>query len=175
MTRILFLLLLSGMLGACASMRHVELTPEPQVLLFDSDQAALKPASIAYLDRLSEFLECHEDYKVVIEGFTDSTASNEYNMKLSLRRAQVVQAYLVAKGLAPERTTIAAFGEDRPADDNKTSTGRQLNRRVVVTPMQEEKPVVYIPVAGPPRFNYTSTDPKIAGEGHNSGIRPTHR
>lgn len=175
MFRLIVILAAVTLLGGCASLKARHMPAEPQALLFDSDQAGLKPASVAYLDSLAEFLDCHEEYKVVIEGFTDSTASDDYNLKLSQRRAQVVQAYLVAKGVAPARTTIAAYGEQRPVDSNKSAEGRQQNRRVVVSPMKDAAPVVYIPIAGPPKYDYTSTDPKISGTGHNSGIRPTHR
>lgn len=175
MLRFIVLLIAVSFLGACASMKPKDISPEPQTLLFDLDKSALRPASVAYLDDLSTFLDANTEYKVVIEGFTDSTASDDYNLKLSQRRAQVVQAYLVAKGLSPSRTTIAAYGEQRPVADNSKREGRQQNRRVVVSPMLDEAPVIRIPVAGPPRFNYTSTDPKIAGTNHNSGIRATHR
>ena len=177
MLRLLLMLVTVSLLCACATTKHHHTRDhsEPQALLFDIDEAALKPASIAYLNELSEFLECHEEYKVVIEGYTDSTASNDYNLKLSQRRAQVVQSYLVAKGLSAQRTTIAAYGEERPAEDNKSTEGRKQNRRVVVSPIKQEEVVIHIPVSGPPRFNYTSTDPKIASTNHNSGIRATHR
>lgn len=175
MLRLPLSLLMLTVLAACSAMpKTVSTQPEPQVLLFDTDSAELRPASIAYLDMLSDYLNKHEQFDVVIEAHTDSTASNEYNLKLSQRRAQAVQSRLVSKGVAPERTTAVSYGEERPTDDNKMKEGRQLNRRVVVSTI-ERTVAKSAPVSGAPRYDYTSTDPKIAGMSHNSGVRPTHR
>lgn len=162
--------------AGCAMIpRPIAVQPEPQALLFDTDSSKLRPAAAAYLDQLSDFLNRHPEYDVVIEGYTDSTASDEYNLKLSQRRAQAVQSRLAANGVSPNRTTAVAYGEQRPADDNKKAEGRQQNRRVVVSTIRREMPVMAAPISGPPKYNYTSTDPKIEGMAHNSGVRPTHR
>ncbi|GEM_PF-3550157 len=173
MKRSIVTLLACLLASACASIPR-DTQPEPQMLYFDTDSAQLRPASTAYLDQLSDYLNKHPDYDVVIEGYTDSTASDDYNLKLSERRAQAVQSHLAANGVSPERTTSVAYGEQRPADDNKTKTGRQQNRRVVVSAIQREVPMA-APNAGPPKYNYTSTDPRIEGKSYNSGTRPTHR
>lgn len=175
MIRLLLTFSMAVLVSACASMTPRNMQPEPEVLYFDTDSAALRPASIAYLNQLSDFLNANENYDVVIEGFTDSTASDEYNLKLSERRAHAVQSHLAARGVAPERTTTAAYGEQRPADDNQNKAGRQQNRRVVVSAVQREVMVMSAPNGGVPKYNYTSTDPKIAGTAYNSGVRPTHR
>ncbi len=175
MSRVVFILLLGCLLNACASMAPKSMQPDAQTLYFDSDSAQLRPASTAYLNQLSDFLNAHPDYDVVIEGFTDSTASDDYNLRLSERRAHAVQSLLASNGVAPERTTIAAYGEQRPADDNSRKEGRQENRRVVVSAIQRELSVSAAPHGGPPKHDYTSTDPKIAGMAHNSGLRATHR
>lgn len=68
-----------------------------------------------------------------VTGHTDSTSGASFNMGLSQRRAQAVADYLRAAGLSGDRLEIAAFGEERPADSNETSSGRAENRRVTMT------------------------------------------
>ncbi len=175
MIRVVLIFLVITTLGACASLAPRPVQPDPQSLYFDSDSAELRPASVAYLNQLSDFLNTHEDYDIVIEGFTDSTATDDYNLKLSERRAHAVQSHLAARGISPERTTTAAYGERRPAEDNKNKEGRQRNRRVVVSAVHRDVIETFAPNGGVPKYNYTSTDPKIPGKNYNSGIRPTHR
>jgi outer membrane protein OmpA-like peptidoglycan-associated protein len=69
---------------------------------------------------------------VRIEGHTDSVASDDYNQKLSERRAASVRAWLAAKGVEGGRLTPRGFGEAKPVADNGTAEGRQRNRRVEV-------------------------------------------
>jgi outer membrane protein OmpA-like peptidoglycan-associated protein len=71
-----------------------------------------------------------EIWKVRVEGHTDSVGKPEKNQKLSEGRAASVVAYLVKKGVVPERLEAAGFGDTKPIEDNKTSKGRAANRRV---------------------------------------------
>ena len=52
------------------------------------------------------------------------------NLSLSKRRAEAVEAYLIAKGVSKARMTVKYFGETTPIADNNTAEGRQKNRRV---------------------------------------------
>ena len=70
------------------------------------------------------------DVKVEIAGHTDSVGTDEYNMGLSLRRAESVRNYLVDKGIPADRLTIRGYGESQPVADNATAEGRFQNRRV---------------------------------------------
>jgi len=63
--------------------------------------------------------------KIEISGHTDERGSDEYNMRLSQRRSKAVIDYLVGKGLAKDRFTIANYGEKKPAGADLTA-----NRRV---------------------------------------------
>jgi OOP family OmpA-OmpF porin len=71
-------------------------------------------------------------YLVEIQGFTDSTGSENTNVALSQRRAENVLRYLVGKGVPLHRISIIGLGEANPAADNTTRDGRAQNRRVEI-------------------------------------------
>ncbi|MEO5935117.1 MAG: OmpA family protein [Duganella sp.] len=100
--------------------------------LFDFDKSAVKPAGKAALDDLLLKLQGMNTEVVVTVGHTDSVGSNEYNQKLSLRRAEAVKAYLVSKGVEASRVYTEGKGETQPLADNATAEGRAKNRRVTV-------------------------------------------
>jgi outer membrane protein OmpA-like peptidoglycan-associated protein len=82
------------------------------------------------LDRIVRILQKYERYSVLIEGHTDSTGSEEYNLDLSRRRAESVGAYLIEKGVDPDRLQYEGYGSQFPIDSNETPEGRRRNRRV---------------------------------------------
>jgi len=87
----------------------------------------------AALDRVADYLLADASVgSVVIEGHTDNVGFRRYNEKLSRQRGELVRDYLVAKGVAKDRFTIRAYGEDKPAVSNRTESGRATNRRVIV-------------------------------------------
>ena len=68
-----------------------------------------------------------------IEGHTDATGPDEYNMKLGEDRAMAVRNYLHDQhGIALNRMQVISYGETKPVADNKTKDGRAQNRRVVI-------------------------------------------
>jgi OmpA-OmpF porin, OOP family len=71
-------------------------------------------------------------YMVELQGYTDNTGSEQFNVGLSQRRAEGVQRYLVSKGVPLYRLSIVGLGEESPVADNKNSKGRAQNRRVEV-------------------------------------------
>lgn len=101
-------------------------------VLFDFDQAALKPGAEQNLLRLVEFLEEYPDREVLVEGHTDSVGSNEYNLSLSRRRADVVHDFLTRSGIPAARVVTKGYGRSHPVLSNDTAEGRQRNRRVEV-------------------------------------------
>jgi outer membrane protein OmpA-like peptidoglycan-associated protein len=101
-------------------------------VLFDLDQATLKPGAMKNLYRLATFLREHPDRSTLVEGHTDSTGSDEYNLDLSQRRAESVTSFLAGNGVAPERLLARGYGKAFPVAGNDTAAGRQLNRRVEV-------------------------------------------
>jgi outer membrane protein OmpA-like peptidoglycan-associated protein/flagellar hook assembly protein FlgD len=97
---------------------------------FEFDKSDLLPQSFSILDRLIQILDKFPAYKVKVVGHTDAVGSDEYNQKLSERRAFSVYKYLVANDVAKERLTTEGRGETQPIDDNETEAGRARNRRV---------------------------------------------
>jgi len=122
-----------------ASVKPVE-TPAPSAevitlsdagnVLFDFDKADLKPAARDKLDALMGKLQNADVVSIKVIGHTDSKGSDAYNQALSERRASSVAAYLLQKGLAPNKLTSEGRGESQPLADNDTEEGRAENRRV---------------------------------------------
>jgi OOP family OmpA-OmpF porin len=98
---------------------------------FDFDKSVVKPQYHQELAKFAEVLQNHPEVKLIIEGHTDDVGKDEYNQKLSERRAESVRAYLVQKfGIAEDRLTAKGYGEARPVYDNRVAVGRAKNRRV---------------------------------------------
>jgi len=104
----------------------------PGSVLFDFDSAQIRPDAERTLAEVAEVIKAYAKRPARIEGHTDSVASDDYNQKLSERRAASVQAWLAAKGVEAARLTPRGFGEGKPVADNGTAEGRQRNRRVEV-------------------------------------------
>jgi outer membrane protein OmpA-like peptidoglycan-associated protein len=103
-----------------------------QDILFDTNEATLKPNASATLDKVAAFLNNYERRQLEIKGYTDSTGSEGYNQELSERRARSVEEALVARGVLPGRIDTSGFGERYPVASNDTAFGRQQNRRVEI-------------------------------------------
>jgi len=108
-------------------------------ILFDVDKAALRPEAQVNLEKLAAILNKYSDTDILIEGHTDSTGPDEYNLELSNKRAQSVAGYLSVKEVLATRFTIMGYGEGQPIADNVTVDGRQANRRVELAIMANEK------------------------------------
>lgn len=109
-------------------------------VLFDFDKSVLKPAGKAKLDDLASKVKSINLEVVIAIGHTDSIGSDAYNQKLSVRRAESVKAYLVSKGVEPNRIYTEGKGEKQPVASNKTKEGRQKNRRVEIEVIGTKKP-----------------------------------
>lgn len=97
---------------------------------FDVDSATIKPESKATLDDITAVLKSKPDWKLTIEGHTDSTGNDAHNQQLSDQRAASVKTYLVNAGIADARLTTQGFGATKPVAPNETEIGRAQNRRV---------------------------------------------
>lgn len=113
-------------------------------VLFDPNQASLRPGAQQDLYRLATFLKEHPEQRVLIEGHTDSMGSESYNLELSQLRAQAVQDFLIRNGIRPERITARGYGKAYPVASNDTAAGRQQNRRVEVIFSEQPRPVVML-------------------------------
>ncbi len=101
-------------------------------VLFDFDKSVLKPEGKSKLDDLAQKVKAINLEVVIAIGHTDSIGSDAYNQKLSVRRAESVKAYLVSKGVEPNRIYTEGKGEKQPVASNKTKEGRAKNRRVEI-------------------------------------------
>ncbi len=99
---------------------------------FAFDSADLTAEAKKNLDAVAEVFIEFPDTELMIEGHTDSTGDDNYNMKLSKRRADAVVTYLKAKGVSANRFKVEAFGETRPRFENNTKEGQAKNRRVEI-------------------------------------------
>src|ERR687895_250126 len=101
-------------------------------VLFDFDKAVIKPEGKSKLDDISNKVRGINLEVVIAIGHADSVGSDAYNQRLSVRRAESVKAYLVSKGIEPNRVYTEGKGEKQPVADNKTRDGRAKNRRVEI-------------------------------------------
>jgi len=99
-------------------------------VLFDFDQASLKPGAREKLAKVSGILLTYPTLHVNVEGHTDSIGTDEYNLKLSQRRADAVRDYLTSNGISSANVSALGLGKDGPVASNDTAAGRQQNRRV---------------------------------------------
>jgi len=99
-------------------------------IFFDKGKTDLLNASVAELNRLKNLMEKNENLKIEIDGYTDNTGGDEYNLKLSEQRAKAVYDFLINKGIPKNRLSYKGFGKNNPVADNSTEEGRRLNRRI---------------------------------------------
>ncbi len=97
---------------------------------FDFNSTKLTPEAYPVLFHAVQVLLRNPGMKVEIQGFTDNIGSEKFNQRLSQKRAQTVKNYLTARGVAKERLIAVGYGSANPISDNKTATGRAINRRI---------------------------------------------
>jgi outer membrane protein OmpA-like peptidoglycan-associated protein len=108
-------------------------------ILFDVDKAELRGASRQNIAELARILTKYEDTNILIEGHTDATGTDEHNLDLSRSRAQSVANYLDELQVDATRFTIMGYGEAQPIGSNGDEAGRQVNRRVEIAVMANDK------------------------------------
>ncbi len=122
---------------APAPIVDTEPEPEPELVRveldvkFDFDRAQVREESYSDIKNLADFMQQYPQTSTVVEGHTDSVGTDQYNQRLSERRAQAVREVLVNQyGVESQRVDSVGYGESRPVADNNTEEGRQINRRV---------------------------------------------
>jgi outer membrane protein OmpA-like peptidoglycan-associated protein len=128
--------------AAVASLREVAQVKEESrgtvitldgAVLFVTGKSELMPLAQQKLDQVAKALGDLDDKQtVVVEGHTDSKGPDDANMVLSQARAESVRAYLVSRGVKPERISAIGRGEAQPVATNDTPEGRANNRRVEI-------------------------------------------
>ncbi|HEY1467766.1 MAG TPA: OmpA family protein [Candidatus Acidoferrum sp.] len=101
-------------------------------VLFETGKYALSTDAQLKLAKLSGIIQAHAGLNLAIEGYTDTTGTADFNMKLSQQRADGVRQFLVTQGLSADAITSKGLGEADPIADNSTAAGRKLNRRVEI-------------------------------------------
>jgi outer membrane protein OmpA-like peptidoglycan-associated protein len=101
--------------------------------LFAIGSANLNAGAFNEISRVSRVLNQYPDTSIQVAGHTDSTGSEQTNKVLSENRADNVKNALVGQGVNPNRISSIGFGESAPIADNSNESGRQLNRRVIIT------------------------------------------
>ncbi len=108
-------------------------------ILFEIDSSELQSVARTNIESLAKILNKYPDTDILIEGDTDNTGTDEYNQKLSERRAQAVADYQRSLGVVGSRISTIGLGESNPIASNDTDYGRQQNRRVEVAIFANEK------------------------------------
>ncbi|MDM8563632.1 OmpA family protein, partial [Candidatus Marithioploca araucensis] len=106
-------------------------------VLFETAKAELLSGTQRHIESVSAFLKQNPSRRVLIEGHTDNRGSETYNLGLSERRANSVRFALIQRGIASNRMLARGFGENRAIASNSSETGRQQNRRVEITILNE--------------------------------------
>jgi outer membrane protein OmpA-like peptidoglycan-associated protein len=101
-------------------------------LLFKLNSAELSESARQELQKVGGILAKYEDTQILLEGHTDDTGSDDYNMKLSERRAEAVSAYLESQKISSSRLKTKWYGESQPKFPNDGEANREKNRRVEI-------------------------------------------
>jgi len=103
-------------------------------VLFDFNKDMIKSNAYPLLDNVAEILEKNPVMSIELQGHCDDIGSADYNMDLSMRRANAVKNYLIGKNILENRMTTKGFGFNKPIALNGTDAGRAMNRRVEIHP-----------------------------------------
>jgi outer membrane protein OmpA-like peptidoglycan-associated protein len=101
-------------------------------ILFDTNKATLKPDAKLTIAKLTGVLSVFPKLNLRVEGYTDSTGTDEINNKLSRDRAASVVEFLQAEGIAGSRITSEGYGSKYPVASNDSKEGKAKNRRVEI-------------------------------------------
>jgi len=108
-------------------------------LVFAINSSEISDSYKSDLSSVAEVFNKYPDTNIVIEGHTDDTGTDEYNMTLSEKRAKSVQAFLASKGVTENRMTAKWYGETQPKYPNDSEANRQKNRRVELAVFANDK------------------------------------
>jgi len=107
-------------------------------VLFEFGKSAMRSEGTKSMDDLASFLVEYPERKIMIEGFTDTIGSEEFNMELSRNRANSVKSALVSRNISASRIQTIGYGEEFPVATNINEAGRQQNRRVEIIISDQE-------------------------------------
>ena len=100
-------------------------------IFFDTDSAAIRPASAQTLSRQAQWLAKYSNERVMIEGHADERGTREYNLALGARRAAATKNFLVSRGVSAGRIKTISYGKERPVAVCDNISCWSQNRRAV--------------------------------------------
>jgi len=109
-----------------------EIDTTSYLVFFEWGQTVVNAAGAEIIDGVAKTLASEENYEVVLNGHTDTAGDAKYNLQLSKRRADAVQARLVAQGVKADAITVFAFGETYPSVNTEDGVREPANRRVEI-------------------------------------------
>ena len=112
---------------------------ETSGVYFATDKYAIEGQSREALMSLANIFKEYPNTNILVEGHTDSSGSDAYNLTLSKNRAQAVTNFLTSQGISGGRITTKWYGESQPKYDNSTVEGRSKNRRVELAIVANEE------------------------------------
>ena len=101
-----------------------------ETIYFEYDSCTIDVKYVDYLKRMARIIDGHSDLRVLVTGHTDADGSDQYNINLSMRRAQSIIHFFELNGIDSSRIQIDFKGEKQPVDSNTTPEGKKRNRRV---------------------------------------------
>ncbi len=110
-----------------------ELNQYSRTILFDTNKATIRQESYSAIQSMIDIMNEYKTANFLIEGHTDSSGRDSYNLELSKKRAAAVKNYLSSRGVDGSRLMSQGYGETRPKASNTTAAGRQENRRVEIS------------------------------------------
>ena len=115
-----------------SSISFARRAPPELTIYFVRDSNELRPSETAKLDKVVEIISQQPEARLILNGYTDSVGSTDYNLMIAESRASSVKLYLVAKGVNPLQITVAGKGARDFVATNDSEEGRSLNRRVEI-------------------------------------------
>ena len=109
----------------------------PGNITFNTNESTIRPNFNKVLDSVAKVINEYDKTKVQILGYTDNTGSDSINNPLSLARAQSISNYLVLRGVNAGRINAYGLGSKNPIASNSTPEGREQNRRVELSLVQQ--------------------------------------
>jgi outer membrane protein OmpA-like peptidoglycan-associated protein len=113
-----------------------------KAMRFPVGKSIIMPENYALLSKVQKAIRTFDDPRVIVEGHTDATGSDEVNTLLSQQRAEAVREYMIAnQTLPPDSVSAVGYGSERPLASNATSAGRAINRRIDILIIPEAKSI----------------------------------
>ncbi|MBC2742190.1 MAG: OmpA family protein [Desulfosarcina sp.] len=113
-----------------------------KAMQFPVGKSIIMPENYALLSKAQKAIRTFDDPRVIVEGHTDTTGSDEVNTLLSQQRAEAVREYMIAnQTLPPDSISAVGYGSERPLASNATSAGRAINRRIDILIIPQTKPI----------------------------------